>query len=160
MVTLRGVLSTIVIGALLLAGAAASGGGGPARARGGREANPRTGMAMPSFDLLVRAVKQRDRGATQRIVGRMGPGRLAQGLAQTDRHVVLAVLAAAPEARGAVLLGDGVANLTSSGDPAGAEAAARTLGELLNRDPPADLAQGGGPPDRVAPCRAARPRLA
>src|SRR5258708_39820794 len=117
MVTLRGGLSTIVIGALLLAGATASGGGGPARARRGQEANPRTGMAMPSFDLLVRAVKQRDRGATQRIVGRMGPGRLVQGLAQTDRHVVLAVLAAAPEARGAALLGDGVANLAACRDP-------------------------------------------
>ena len=130
-------------------GAAAATAAG-AKARRGLETNPRTGLAMPSFDLLVRAVKQRDRGATQRLVARLGPGRLAQGLAATDRRVVLAVLAAAPEARSAVLLVDPVADLTSSSDPAVAEAAAHTLGQLLDGDAPAELEQWDVPPDSVA----------
>jgi hypothetical protein len=150
MVTLRGLLSTCVIGAVLLVGAAAGGGAGTVRTRKGLETNPRTGIAAQPFAELVRAVKQHDRGATERLVARMGPGRLAQGLAQTDRRVVLAVLEAAPEARGAVLLVDPVADLTSSGDPPVAEAAARALGQLLDGDLPMELEQWDVPPDAVA----------
>jgi hypothetical protein len=111
---------------------------GPAKARGALELNARTGMATPSFEQLVRAVKQRDRGATERLAGRMGPGRLALGLTQPDRRVVLAVLAALPGPRGALLLTEPVANLTLSPDAAIAGAAARVLGELLGGDDPGE----------------------
>lgn len=111
---------------------------GPAKARGALEVNARTGMATPSFEQLVRAVKLRDRGAMERVAGRMGPGRLAQGLAQPDRRVVLAVLAALPGPRGALLLTEPVANLTQSPDAAIAGAAARVLGELLGGDDPGE----------------------
>ncbi|MEA2696965.1 MAG: hypothetical protein QOI66_1236 [Myxococcales bacterium] len=148
MVTLKLVLSYFVFAALLSAGVAATGGGG-VKTRRGLETNVRTGMVRPAFDQLVRAVKLRDRGAIERIVERIGPGRLAQGLAQPDRRVVLAVLSAVPGARGSVLLTEPIANLTSSGDPAIAAAAARTLGELLDGDAPADLEQWEVPPDVI-----------
>src|SRR5579872_3391960 len=141
------VTPTIVIAALMWTATPAASGSG--KAHRAQEINPRTGMAVPAFDQLVRAVKQRDRGATQRIVARMGPGRLRQGLGETDRRVVLAVLAAAPGARGAVLLAEAVADLTSSSDPAVAAAAAHTLGELMDGDAPAELEAWDVPSDVV-----------
>jgi hypothetical protein len=161
MVTVKDVLTTFVIAVLLAAGGPVVGAGSGAKAtRHGVEINPRTGMALPPFELLVRAVKQRDRGATERIVARMGPGRLAQGLAQPDRRVVLAVLTAAPTSREALLLAEPVADLTSSGDPAVAEAAAHAMGQLLNGETAADFELWEVPPDVVAHACAALRGLA
>lgn len=159
MVTVRTVYSTFALAALLSAGAAVAG-GGARPARHPVETNPRTGMAVPSFDQLVRAVRQRDRGATERIVARIGAGRLIQGLAQPDRRVVLAVLSAAPDSRGALLLTNAVADLTSSGDPAVASAAAHALGRLLEGGTPADFELWEVPPDVVAHACAALQGLA
>ncbi|HEX3694813.1 MAG TPA: hypothetical protein VH374_05420 [Polyangia bacterium] len=153
--------TTLAIAALLAAGGPVAGGRSGAKViRHGAEINPRTGMALPPFELLVRAVKQRDRGATERIVARMGPGRLTQGLVQTDRRVVLAVLTAAPVSREALLLTEPVADLTSSSDPAVAAAAAHTMGQLLNGETAADFELWEVPPDVVAHACAALRGLA
>jgi hypothetical protein len=115
-----------------------------------RGVNARTGRATPPFSELVKAARKNDRAALERLAGRFGVARLAEGVRAPDTAVVQSALAALPFARGGVLLAATVAERLDAADPALATAAARTLGALLDGDAPAELAEWEVPPDVVA----------
>jgi hypothetical protein len=115
-----------------------------------RRANARTGLAPTPYDDLVKAVKHNDRGAIERVVGRLGPARLFEGLHNASSAVILAVLTAAPRARGGVSLAGSIADLTASPDPAISAAAARSVGDLLAGDVPSAVEEWEVPPDTLS----------
>ena len=115
-----------------------------------RGVNARTGRAAPPFSELVKANKKNDRAALERLAGRFGVARLAEGARGTDLAVVDAALAAIPLARGGVVLAGTVAERLDPREPAVAVAAARALGALLDGDAPGEIADWEVPPDVVA----------
>ena len=115
-----------------------------------RRANVRTGLAPTPYDDLLKAVKQSDRGAIERVAGRLGPARLFEGLHNGNSAVVLAVLTAIPRARGGVSLAGSIADLTASPDPTISAAAARSVGDLLAGDVPSAVADWEVPPDTLS----------
>jgi hypothetical protein len=123
-----------------------------------RGVDARTGRATPPFSELVKAARKNDRAALERLAGRFGVARLAEGVRAPDPAVAQAALAALPFARGGVLLAAAVAERLDAADPALATASARTLGTLLDGDAPAELAEWEVPPDVVArACGGLRP---
>ena len=129
--------------------AASSGLAAPKAARP-RGVNPRTGRAVPPFSELVKAYRKNDRAALERLAGRFGVARLAEGARGPDVAVAQAALATIPLARGGVALAGTVAERLDVGEPALAADAARTLGLLLDGDAPTELAEWEVPPDVVA----------
>jgi hypothetical protein len=130
-----------------LAAVPAAGAGKAARPRG---TNARTGRASPPLADLVKAARKNDRAALERLAGRLGVARLAEGVRGGDAAIAQAALSALPLARGGVLLVGTVTDQLGAADPALAVAAARTLGALLEGDVPAQLAEWEVPPDVVA----------
>jgi hypothetical protein len=120
-----------------------------ARARS-RHANERTGKLVPAFAELVKARKRGDRSALGRLGDRIGPARLAQAIAGTDQRVAEAALAAAPLARGGIVLVGTIADQLAASDPARAVAAAAALGTLLDGAAPTAIEDWDVPPDLVA----------
>ncbi len=120
-----------------------------ARARS-RHANERTGKLVPAFAELVKARKRGDRSALGRLGDRIGPARLAQAIAGADARVAEAALAAAPLARGGIVLVGAIADQLWASDPARAVAAAAALGALLDGATPTALEDWDVPPDLVA----------
>jgi hypothetical protein len=135
------------LGAALLGTAPGAAAAKAARPRG---VNARTGRATPPFSELVKAARKNDRAALERLAGRFGVARLAEGVRAPDAAVAQAALAAIPFARGGVLLAATVAERLDAADPALATASVRTLGALLDGDAPAELAEWEVPPDVVA----------
>ena len=133
----------LVVVPLLLVGPQA------ARARS-RHANERTGKLVPAFAELVKARKRGDRSALGRLGDRIGPARLAQAIAGSDARVAEAALAAAPLARGGILLVGAIADQLWAADPARAVAAAAALGALLDGATPTAIEDWDVPPDLVA----------
>lgn len=135
---------TFGLGLLLLvtAGVAA-----PKRPRG---VNARTGRSTPPFAELVKAARKNDRAALERLAGRFGVARLAEGARGGDAAIAQAALVAIPFARGGVLLTGAVAERLDAADPTLATSAARTLGALLAGDAPSTLSEWEVPPDVVA----------
>jgi hypothetical protein len=80
----------------------------------------------------------------------MGPARLAQAIAGADGHVAEAALAAAPLARGGILLVGVAADQLTASDAARATAAATALGTLLDGAVPTALEDWDVPPDLMA----------
>jgi hypothetical protein len=119
-----------------------------ARARS-RHANERTGKLVPAFAELLKARKRGDRSALGRLADRMGPARLAQAIAGSDARVAEAALAAAPLARGGILLVGTIADQLGASDPARAIAAAAALGALLEGAVPTAIEDWDVPPDVV-----------
>ncbi len=115
-----------------------------------RHANERTGKLMPAFAELVKARKRGDRSALGRLGDRIGPARLAAAITGADERVAEAALAAAPLARGGVLLVGAIADQLRASDPARAAAAAAALGSLLDGAVPTALEDWDVPPDLVA----------
>ena len=99
---------------------------------------------------LVKAYRKNDRAALERLAGRFGVARLAEGVRGPDVAVAQAALAAIPLARGGVALAGTVAERLDVSEPALAADAARTLGLLLDGDAPTELAEWEVPPDVVA----------
>jgi hypothetical protein len=115
-----------------------------------RRANERTGRLVPAFDELVKAHRRGDRNALGRLADRIGPARLAEAMLSGDGRLAEAALAAAPLARGGVLLvAPASANLWI-GDPAREAGAATALGSLLDGATPTELEDWDVPPDVVA----------
>jgi hypothetical protein len=135
------------LGVLLCAASFALAAPKAARPRG---VNARTGRAVPPFSELVKANRKNDRAALERLAGRFGVARLAEGTRGPDVAVVEASLAAIPLARGGVALAGTVAERLDVSDPALATDAARALGLLLDADAPTELAEWEVPPDVVA----------
>jgi hypothetical protein len=115
-----------------------------------RGVNGRTGRATPPFSELVKAARKNDRAALERLAGRFGVARLAEGARGADGAVAQAAMEAIPYARGGVLLAGTVADRLDAGDPTLAVAAARALGALLDGDAPMEIAEWEVPPDVVA----------
>jgi len=115
-----------------------------------RHANERTGKLVPAFAELVKARKRGDRSALGRLGDRIGPARLAQAIGGSDARVAEAALAAAPLARGGILLVGAIADQLAASDPARAAAAAAALGALLDGATPTALEDWDVPPDLVA----------
>ena len=113
-------------------------------------ANERTGKLVPAFAELVKARKRGDRSALGRLGDRIGPARLAQAIAGTDPRVAEAALAAAPLARGGIVLVGTIADQLSASDQARAVAAAAALGALLDGAAPTALEDWDVAPDLVA----------
>ena len=124
--------------------------GPPAARARSRHANERTGKLVPAFAELVKARKRGDRSALGRLGDRIGPARLAQAIGGTDARVAEAALAAAPLARGGILLVGAIADQLAASDPARAVAAAAALGALLDGARPTALEDWDVPPDLVA----------
>jgi hypothetical protein len=135
--------------ALLASVALVSLAGLPAAEARSRRTNERTGKLVPAFAELVKAKKRGDRSALGRLGDRIGPARLAQAIAGADGHVAEAALAAAPLARGGILLVGAVADQLAASDPARATAAATALGTLLDGAVPTALEDWDVPPDLV-----------
>jgi hypothetical protein len=114
-----------------------------------RHANERTGKLAPAFAELVKARKRGDRSALGRLGDRMGTARLAQAIAGTDGRVAEAALAAAPLARGGVVLVGAIADQLAASDPARAVAASSALGKLLDGAVPTAFEDWDVPPDLV-----------
>ena len=123
---------------------------GPAARARSRHANERTGKLVPAFAELVKARKRGDRSALGRLGDRIGPARLAQAMGGSDARVAEAALAAAPLARGGILLVGAIADQLAAPDPARAVAAATALGALLDGATPTALEDWDVPPDLVA----------
>jgi hypothetical protein len=122
---------------------------GAAHARS-RHANERTGKLVPAFAELVKARKRGDRSALGRLGDRIGPARLAQAIAGADARVAEAALAAAPLARGGIVLVGAIADQLAAQDLARAVAAAAALGALLDGAVPSAVEDWDVPPDLVA----------
>ena len=142
-----------VVALSLLLCAASSGVAAPKAARP-RGVNPRTGRAMPAFSELVKAYRKNDRAALERLAGRFGVARLGEGVrVAPDVAVAQAALAAIPLARArrrARGRGRRAARRERASAALAADAAARTLGLLLDGDAPTELAEWEVPPDVVA----------
>jgi hypothetical protein len=115
-----------------------------------RHANERTGKLVPAFSELVKARKHGDRSALGRLADRIGPARLAEAITGADEQVAEAALAAAPLARGGILLVGAIADQLRASDPARATTAAAALGALLDGAVPTALEDWDVPPDLVA----------
>ena len=124
--------------------------GSPAAHARSHHTNERTGKLVPAFAELVKARKQGDRSALGRLGDRIGPARLAQAIAGGDARVAEAALAAAPLARGGILLVGSIADQLGATDPARALAAAAALGALLDGARPTALEDWDVPADLVA----------
>jgi hypothetical protein len=124
--------------------------GSPAAEARSHRTNERTGKLVPAFAELVKAKKRGDRSALGRLGDRIGPARLAQAIAGADEHVAEAAAAAAPLARGGIVLVGALADQLAASDPARAAAAAAALGGLLDGAVPTALEDWDVPPDLVA----------
>jgi hypothetical protein len=119
-------------------------------ARGSRRASPRTGKLAPAFAEMVKAHKRGDRAALGRVAERLGPARLGEAVAHPDAAIGAAALAAAPLARGGVLLTGPVSMQLWAADPTRASAAASALASLLDGSVPTLLEEWDVPPDAIA----------
>jgi hypothetical protein len=140
----------VVVPAVFTSAALLSLAGPPAALARSHRTNERTGKLVPAFAELVKAKKRGDRSALGRLGDRMGPARLAQAIAGADGRVAEAALAAAPLARGGILLVGAVADQLTASDAARATAAATALGTLLDGAVPAALEDWDVPADLVA----------
>jgi hypothetical protein len=128
----------------------------PAKAgHASRRANARTGRLSPALAELVKASKRGDRAALGRVADRLGPARLGAAVASTEPGVWEAALAAAPLARGGVLLVGAIAAELKTPDPARAIAAVTALGSLLDGASPTELEDWDVPADEIAEACAA-----
>jgi hypothetical protein len=127
------------------AGAAAKGGRGVSR-----KANPRTGRLSPALSEMVKAHKRGDQAALSRVADRMGLVRLGEAMASREPGVGEAALAAAPLARGGVLLIGAATEQIAASDWPRAAAAAAALGALLDGSLPSALEEWDVPPDVLA----------
>jgi hypothetical protein len=117
-------------------------------ARGSRRASPRTGKLTPAFAEMVKAHKRGDRAALERVAERLGPARLGEAVAHPDAAVGAAALAAAPLARGGVLL-TGPISMQLWAEPTRAVAASSALAALLDGAVPTLLEEWDVPPDAI-----------
>jgi hypothetical protein len=103
--------------------------------------NPRTGLFEPPLADLRKAAERGDRAELARAAVRLGPARLAKGLADSDRRTVLAALEGIPLLRSGILLLDPVAALAGSSDQEIREQALQALSALLATDDAERLAE-------------------
>lgn len=115
-----------------------------------RRVNPRTGRLPPALADLVKAAKQHDRGALARLADRIGPAHLGDAIAGRDTALSQAALAAAPLARGGVLLLGTVADQLGAPETGRVIAAATALASLLDGSSPAELEEWDVAPDTVS----------
>jgi hypothetical protein len=121
-----------------------------AASKGGRSrrADPRTGRLSPAHGELLRAHKRKDRGALSRAANRLGPTKLGEAIAGGDVPGLReAAMAAAPLARGGVLLVGVIADQLGAAEAARLSAAAGALGLLLDGSVPGELEEWEVPPD-------------
>jgi hypothetical protein len=139
-----------VVPAAFIAVAVVSVAGMPVAGARSHRTNERTGKLVPAFAELVKAKKRGDRSALGRLGDRIGPARLAQAIGGADEHVAEAAAAAAPLARGGIVLVGALADQLTAADAVRAGAAAAALGALLDGAVPTALEDWDVPPDLVA----------
>jgi hypothetical protein len=94
--------------------------------------NKHTGLYELPLSDLRKAAERGDRAELGRTAARMGPGRIAKALADSDRRVVLAALEALPLFDGGVLLLGSTVPLLAATDPGVRAQAARSVDLLLS----------------------------
>jgi hypothetical protein len=124
--------STLVYVALLSPAA-------PARAAERANVNRRTGLFEPPLSDLRKAAERGDRAELARTASRLGPARLAKGLADPDRRTVVAALEGIPLLPSGILLLDPITALAGASDPALREPAISALAALLGGSDPSRL---------------------
>jgi hypothetical protein len=103
--------------------------------------NHRTGLFEPPLLDLRKAAERGDRAELARAVMRLGPARLAKGLADPDRRIVLAALEGIPLLPAGILLLDPVVGLAGAADQAVRERVLAALSALLATNDAARLAE-------------------
>ncbi len=139
-----------VVLAAVVAAAVVSVAGPPAAEARSHRTNERTGKLVPALAELVKAKKRGDRSALGRLGDRIGPARLAQAIGGADERVAEAAAAAAPLARGGIVLVGSLADQLTASDAGRAVAAAAAVGALLDGAVPTALEEWDVPSDLVA----------